>query len=260
MTWRRALAIMVIGAVTMCGEARSAVLPVEKATELLARSKAANDKCKILSGVDSQELDMLTERARLVLVRKTTTKRAEQVLRNGLEVGTNVMCDETTKRAVTGVLLAAREAVASIAPVLRGTVAEEITPTLEVNQSNVAVVQNESLEKTRRVAVEPIVQKPRSAEPPATTQKSRQQKIAKKTTAQKSVGKIPVDSARLSSYQKLAESYYRERRCRNMASSSLRTLYQKVVAMHRASVQSFGAPAVSQVLRRAEQRAGQRTC
>ncbi len=89
---------------TVIQTATAAPLSIAKATDLLARSQAANDKCKVLSVTETADLDELTARARLALIATSSVKEAERVLAHAHNVGTGVRCDETTKRGVEGVL------------------------------------------------------------------------------------------------------------------------------------------------------------
>jgi hypothetical protein len=126
--------------------AMAAPLTAEQATELLVRSQSANSKCKILNAQESTALDQLVAMAERSLLSKQSSTVADRAIAKGRKIGAAVSCDETTSKAVRGVLRAAREASAAVAgspepaeasqaaseqtessPALRGTVEETQT-------------------------------------------------------------------------------------------------------------------------------------
>lgn len=243
--------------------ASAAGLSAEQATELLARSSAANERCKILTGPETTELAAYVQQAATVLATKTNVARASATLAKGKAIGTAVRCDDTSSRAVRAVLQAARSAVADSVPKLRGALevatvtSEKSTAIPDEVDAPAEIAKPEVLPAAETVAT-PLPRQVKTKKLPAVLIKVKakpQQAVSALRATKKTAPNV-----RLESYASLATVYYHQRRCRNLLPSSLANLYRQVVATHRTSVRVFGVAAVSRTMRQAETRASKRSC
>jgi hypothetical protein len=269
---------------------RAAPLTAEQATELLARTFAANAKCKVLDVNETAELEQLVGMAEQSLNAKQSQAVTDRAIAKGQKIGSAVICDTTTTQAVRKVLNAARQASASLAadtkqlsevPPLRGSVPDQQslaatsppeTEVPEVNEPAEREAQADA-ELSRNIdtnisisepipgeAEAPRVKKPVRAakfEVPAKKSEKPKKVVAKK--AQQPERKV-ASSAKLQSYGQLAQFYYMKRRCQSMSRSGIASLYSKVVASHRATLRTHSVSEVAGTMRRAEQAASRSPC
>jgi hypothetical protein len=250
----------------------SSPLTSEQATELLVRSVAANQKCKILSGTEAIELANFNERAKQLLILTSNHKTAQSIITRGVNTGNAVRCDDTTANAVRGVLRAAKAANEDIKTQLRGSVTETDPPKAELASIPVAEEPEPAADPVE-IKAEPaaIVVAPDAAPvaiPPVVNNLPVRKKIFvvkpdKSLTKTKLPTPKPARTAAspiLASYGRMAEVYYLQRRCRNLTSGSMAGLYQKILVMHRFALRSNPVASVARALRAAESKAGRQGC
>ncbi len=276
----RLLQVLAVTAIA-AGTAQAAPLSAEQATELLARSQAANTKCNILVQQDAAELERLVTLAERVLVLKQDQAVADRAIARGQKIGSAVGCDATTSQAVRGVLRAAREATSAMQaaeaqktepqkPVLRGSVEEQAA---RVEPSSEATASSDADEEIKRnidtdiSGTEPLPDEGtlivEAQKPPSAVKKSTKKApavAAKKKSKPVVKAIVSTTSSKLQSYAQLAQYYYLQRRCRTMPRSSIASLYNKVVASHRATLRVHAASQVAAVMRQAEARASRASC
>jgi hypothetical protein len=122
------------------GQALAAPFGPEEATELLARTFSANQKCKVLNQAETDQLQSFVAQAEVALAEQSGVPKTKSTLDRGRAAGQKVACDATTAKAVRGVLLTARDALASSSDLRTKDVAQ--------NESDDAdAIQAEPLEK-----------------------------------------------------------------------------------------------------------------
>jgi hypothetical protein len=131
--------VMVLG---LAGQAMAAPFGPEEATELLARTLSADVKCKVLSTAENDQLQSFVAQAEVALAEQSGVQKTKATLDRGKAAGAKVACDATTAKAVRGVLVTARDALAS-------------SPDLRKDED---VAQNESDEDVA-ITAEPLVKK-----------------------------------------------------------------------------------------------------
>ena len=72
--------------------------------------------------------------------------------------------------------------------------------------------------------------------------------------------RTPAQKGSLSTYGRVIEAYFLERRCTYLSKRKINSFYKAVVKGHFAMVSEFGKPAVSSVMRTAEARAKAQSC
>jgi hypothetical protein len=70
----------------------------------------------------------------------------------------------------------------------------------------------------------------------------------------------PVSKGALSTYGRIIEAYFLERRCTYLSRRKMNSFYKAVVKMHRAVISEFGKAAISKVMRSAEARSNYQRC
>jgi hypothetical protein len=257
------LRLMLMSLALLGVAAEAAVLSPEAAVEILARSEAANDKCRILSEVDAKLLATLSRQAQQTLASKASPDVAATNFSKGRKLGLSVRCDETTSAAVKAVLTAAQQTAFEM-PKLRGAEIEEnrastVIPAMTDADMEPAIGEEAgAMSQATELDEEPVASKQAAAVKP-TVQKKPPAASAKKATMQRKVRDKSTEG-QLAAYRLLAERYYRERRCRNMSRTAIASLYSQVVSRHRAAVAAFGARAVKLTLQRARAQAASRGC
>jgi hypothetical protein len=261
-----------------------------KATELLARSLAANTKCKILSSTEQDELQGYVARAELALAEQQGLAISKATLERGRSAGQAVACDATTTKAVQSVVKTAREVVAQTDN-LRGakvetrqpdkiktTVQAPIkTPAVKLKPVKPIAIAKLPAEKPKTVAdikrpkqivktaAAKHVVEPRKNKIVATSIVRRPAKILKRSPVRivKQIDKPSKQTKNvraLGAYQQLAENYYVELRCRQMSKQAITRFYGQILRSHKAALGTYGAGSVAGALRNASNRASGRTC
>ncbi len=175
---------------------------IERALELLAKSKVVDGKCNVLSLSERDELSSYVARAEMAAVEKTTLEVTRSALNAGRTQGQAASCGDEARQEVRDTLIAAREAIktADKAP---GSVTAEVPP--------------------------PAMQ-----------------------------GAAP--RASLSTYNRIIETYFVERRCTFLSKRKMNAFYKAVVKGHQAVISEFGKAAVSKVMKSAEARSNYQSC
>jgi hypothetical protein len=86
------------------------------AASLLAKSQATNGQCKFLSGGQADELASYVARAEVAIGSKVGAASAKSALASGRAQGKATSCNAQSKQDVMDTLMAARSAIASLAP------------------------------------------------------------------------------------------------------------------------------------------------
>jgi hypothetical protein len=84
------------------------------ALRLLAKSKAADDKCKVLGASESDELGSYLARAEVAATERNSVQDAQGTISVGRTLGGSVACDSATSAEVNDTLDAARRAMAAV--------------------------------------------------------------------------------------------------------------------------------------------------
>ena len=74
------------------------------------------------------------------------------------------------------------------------------------------------------------------------------------------VAAVPVTTGNLSSYARITEAYFLERRCTYLSKREITSFYNAVLKNHAAAIAQFGKPAVSAARKHAEGRANAKSC
>ncbi len=86
----------------------------EKATELLARAQAVQQKCKFLNASQTEELSSFVARAEIAMVSKSSTKYAKSIIANGRALGKKAACSDLERTDAIDIINAARQATSGI--------------------------------------------------------------------------------------------------------------------------------------------------
>ena len=84
----------------------------EQAVRLLARAKAADDKCQYLSAGLREELSGYLAKAEIAVARRSSPAEASTAIKVGRADGRSAPCNAATKADINDTLAAAREAIA----------------------------------------------------------------------------------------------------------------------------------------------------
>ncbi|MCA0434172.1 MAG: hypothetical protein LCH46_13020 [Proteobacteria bacterium] len=249
-----------VASVFLSTAAVAAPISPERATELLARAQAINIKCLVLNESDRQELSDFVARAELSLAEKISVKAAKSALTKGRAIGRSATCGEASSQSVRDVLSAARKATSdgvmdssglAMNSEVSQDVKEAVDKALALNTPPKTSLPDEEqavvVEEKAAAAVEPVA-KPKTKPKP---------KVKVVEPAMPKPAKTPKVSG---AYPALAESYYKELRCRTMPYAQVSAMYSRVVREHKAAVRAQGAAAVRQMLSTAKARAASRSC
>ncbi len=209
----------------------SAARADERATqnaEFLARADSANTRCKVLSGADAQDLSGMAEAA-------SQTGETRIAARRGAATGSLVRCDQTTARAIKGVLDSARS---------QGLRTRIATAPVVVNTPQ-SLTDGETARAEEPRAVEEVSASSVNLVAPP--------KAAKRKPVQPG-------GAQLKRYEIMAASYFKQLKCPTMSRRELVAFYENVLEVHRKSVAIYGSAKVSQTVRAAASRAKAGNC
>ena len=95
--------------------AHAATLSQMDALRLLAKSKAADTKCRVLAPADSDELGSYLARAEVAVTQRGSVQDAQGTIAVGRSLGDGAACDSRTAAEITDTLDAARRAMAAVA-------------------------------------------------------------------------------------------------------------------------------------------------
>jgi hypothetical protein len=98
---------------------------MERALELLAKSKVVDSRCQVLSVSERDELSSYVARAEVAAAEKTTLEMARSALKAGTNQGQSASCGAEASQEVRDTLAAAREAIRSAEKTTRTALAEE---------------------------------------------------------------------------------------------------------------------------------------
>jgi hypothetical protein len=90
-----------------------AVMTQLDALRLLAKSRAANGKCKILPAADADELNGYLARAEIAAASRNSVSEAQSTIALGRALGNTASCSAATTDEIGATLTAARQAMAS---------------------------------------------------------------------------------------------------------------------------------------------------
>lgn len=214
-------------AATFAAAAGEPISP-QKATEMLARSQAINNKCHVLSADERQELSDIVARAEIALAEKVSVMAARTALARGRQSGVATICDEAAAKLVHDILIAAKSASA-----LDRVDDRTVVPVVKPEPKTIV-----ALAEPEMLANEPA------------TEIMQKAKAAQKVQSVKATG----------GYAALAENYYRELRCKRLSFNSVNAMYKRVLAAHKAAVAAKGRPAVRLMLQSAKSRSANSSC
>jgi hypothetical protein len=270
----------------------------EEATELLAKTMAADIKCQVLSPTERDQLQTFVAQAEIALAEQTNVPTTKAALARGRTTGAKIACDATTAKAVRGVLATTRDAMESSVN-LRGDEEEpkrndKIASKSLMSKQVVATkkAEPETVEPTKTAEIPAIkatkadkniakseIVKP-LPKPPVVKQIAPTQKVAAKKPEKKIEPEVAIqtasikkpaapekvankkspDSPKLVAYSKLAEAYFHELKCRTMSKTEVLSFYGKVQKNHKIAVAAHGGGPVSSELRAAQARANGKAC
>jgi hypothetical protein len=276
--------VMVLG---LAGQAMAAPFGPEEATELLARTLSADVKCKVLSTAENDQLQSFVAQAEVALAGQSGVQKTKATLDRGKAAGAKVACDATTAKAVRGVLVTARDALASSSDLRKDedvaqneneeedTIKAEPIVKKPVEKKSVAKIENtdpanvKSEADVARVSAKPTPTQGanQTAKPAVVATKKLEaakpvdKKIASKALEKKApVKKIEGDATVETASVKKPEAYFVELKCRKMSKGEVQAFYGKVMQNHRTAVSAHGGPTVSNTLRGAQARANGKSC
>jgi hypothetical protein len=284
--------VAVIATILFASTANAAgTSPQEAATELLAKTLAAETKCNSLSKTERDRLRSYVAEAEIALAEQSTVALTKSALKRGEAIGTKVACDTTTSKAIKAVFTTARAALDATDADDNKIATKDLPQELPDLYSDVIepVVQKKPdaakpvapMKVASRAAREPVefkaptivAKKLEVAKPPIVAARTKIQvsKIAKPkadddiiTTAslkpEPKVIKAKADKPKLDTYGKLAQAYFVELRCRNMSGAEVKTFHSRVVANYNSMVAAYGKKQVGSVQRLAKARAQSANC
>jgi hypothetical protein len=98
-------------------EARAeAVMTQLDALRLLAKSRAADSKCKVLPAAEADELNFYLARAEIAAASRHSVSEAQSMISLGKALGGTASCSATTTDEIGATLTAARQAVMAVKP------------------------------------------------------------------------------------------------------------------------------------------------
>jgi hypothetical protein len=232
MTYLRTLAVALCASLSM-----TAAYADERAAqnaEFLARAESANARCKVLSGVDAQDLSGMAAVA-------SQTEETRIAARRGSATGSNVRCDETAARGIKGVLISARS--------------QGLKIKIEPDQT---AAPTEAVVNTPKTLTNSEVEKAKGQ--PAIEEASAGN--VNLITPPKNQKKKPLQpgGAQLKRYEIMAAAYFKQLKCPTMPRRELVAFYENVIETHRKSVAIYGSAKVSQTVRAAASRAKAGNC
>jgi hypothetical protein len=227
--------------------AEAAAMDAAQATQLLAKAQAANVKCQVLGADQSQGLKDLLARAEISLAEKSSVSVARKAIAAGRNEGKAVNCDAPSRKLVNDVYAAATTAVTAPVEDMTQVAAPEAMP--EPQLADAAAAPADEPDTTALAVAEPPKPKKRMVAKPIKPAP----KMATKAKPAKPRGG-------LNAYAGVAEKYYAALRCGNMGAGQLNQLYQVVLSNHAQAMASNRPGDVRAVLRKAEARAGAKTC
>ena len=87
--------------------------PAQQAVEILARAKAADNHCHVLSAAERDELGRYSARAEIAAASQVSVEAAQSARQRGETAGVSSGCSSVTEADIRETLVAAREAVAA---------------------------------------------------------------------------------------------------------------------------------------------------
>jgi hypothetical protein len=226
--------VLTIFSTTLLGSVAIAGDAIQDADHL-ARARAANQRCKILTTSEAAELEAYAAAA--------NSGEAKAAAKRGTVIGNGVQCDAISTRGIRGVLQSARlkklprAAQSGAAPADTASAVAEPAPSLT---APTVVPQSVTV----------AAERPR----PAIKQTSPRKNGLRKPIVRNQV------SGNLRRYESLTTSYFRALRCDNQSRKNLGAFYADVINMHRKLVTIYGAGKVAATVRRAEARAKSGNC
>ncbi len=255
----------------------------EEATELLAKTMAADIKCQVLSPNERDQLQTFVAQAEIALAEQTNVPTTKAALERGRVTGGKIACDATTAKAIRGVLATTRDAMASAVDLRDNE--EEPKPEVEIASKSLMpkkavapkkiepeVAVDKTVNVDKKIAIVSAVKPPAKpvAPAPKVATKKPEKKIVddapiqtasiKKPAPEKTAAKKSPDTLKLTAYSKLAESYFHELKCRTMSKGEVQTFYARVLKNHKTAVAAHGGGTVSSELRAAQARANGKAC
>jgi hypothetical protein len=147
--------VLVLG---LTGQAMATPFGPEEATELLARTLSADVKCKVLNTAENDQLQSFVAQAEIALAEQSGVQKTKATLDRGKAAGAKVACDATTAKAVRGVLVTARDALASSSDLRK----EQVAQNDDQEDDTIAAepIQKKTVEKTTVATAVPEKSKP----------------------------------------------------------------------------------------------------
>jgi hypothetical protein len=237
--------------------AQAAGMDATQATVLLAKSRAIDAKCAVLTKDQSQDLKDFVAQAEISLAEKNSVAVARKTIADGRAAGQSTTCDATASKLVNDVLTAAKTATATPVDDTTTKVAAQ-KPTLipmaaaPAPQAK-AIIVKEAVTPSppKKTAVVVKVQNPKiQVAEVKIEQPAKMLKPLKETKSVKGLG----------SYSAVAEKYYLATRCGSMSASEISRLYKTVLSNHQQALASNRPADVRAMLLAAQSRSKTKSC
>jgi hypothetical protein len=233
--------VTAIGLSSFYAKAHAEAVAADQAMVLLSKSQAMDTKCKFLAATEHDELSNLVARAELSLAARASVAVASSSLAKGRLLGQAATCSDADRAELSTVIAAAKTAATQV-------------PVEKMEEPKMAASQQIAATSQPVVAAKKAMpQKVVSVEKVKSVLPSKTKPVALKKAA-------TANSQGMAQYAAVTTKYYLVRRCGTMSAKSISALYQNVVSIHRASLQTFGRAPVADAMRRAEAQANAQSC
>jgi hypothetical protein len=109
-------ATIMLASFSISAQTSAAPVAAAKATEMLARAQAVQQKCKFLNSTQQETLSSFVARAEIAMVSKSSTKAAKSIIANGRAQGQKATCSDTERTDILDIINAAQQATAAANP------------------------------------------------------------------------------------------------------------------------------------------------
>ncbi len=266
------LAVFVAALFWLVSTGVHATSSAEYATQLLAQAWMIDNDCVALDRAEREQLTNLVARAEISLAKKQSVKIAREAIAKGRAIAASAACNEDSAKMVRDTLRAARTAMAISdlegsrqMPKSQFPPTSTLLPGARENDKNPARPPEPPLAPSQTVVSGASETVPEPSRIAVVAQRDHNPPPRRKPVAGETARKVKQQTAGRSSqavrvYAATAETYYRERRCRNLPLKTLKGMYAGVLRQHRNAVSASNKVTVRRLLRAAEIRAARSSC
>jgi hypothetical protein len=109
---------IIVASFSISSQTSAASVAAAKATEMLARAQAVQQKCKFLNATQQETLSSFVARAEIAMVSKSSTKATKSIIADGRAQGQKATCSDTERTDILDIINAAQQATAAANPSL----------------------------------------------------------------------------------------------------------------------------------------------